>query len=234
MFKYLLHKKAARPDQIARDIFPGVHKSAVYRRLQKLRNANYIENNSIHLEGRPQIFYHLSLKGLSILDESGRYSFAHPRLKSDSVAHDLDLVDLDHHIGKLRVVEDFFTENEIKSYEHFGNSKVFQKFQSIETDRILLLNLPEKIRYVGLEFEKSRKSKERYRSKILDYYLAKEIDAVFYICESNGTKDLIKKIDFEFSKDFSQKVYFTTLNCVFSSDKTLKLERHNGRSITMD
>ncbi|MEI8347569.1 MAG: hypothetical protein WCG27_08875, partial [Pseudomonadota bacterium] len=111
LFRFLFEYKVANLEHLRRYLFKGGSWQNVYRRLKKLRDAKYIERVAYLKDDKGYMAYSLSSKGQDQVLQNWPLDIQRVQLRSNSVLHDLELVDIGERLkAEVRTV-DYFPEN---------------------------------------------------------------------------------------------------------------------------
>ena len=177
--------------------------------------------------------YELKPSALESLTSEYPYCIDQPRLKSDSVSHDLELVDIDRKLFALPCMEDIYTENMLLCCSEFEEIKPLAEFRRLRSDRGLVVRLGDRIRYFALEFEQSAKSKARYRSKFKDYYDTRHIAGVLYVCSTGRLKKSLREIDERLRAHSGPPFYFADAKEFFRDERKAIFTSFSGAKIEL-
>lgn len=229
LFKYLFENKVATRDQINRDIFKTASFKAVNRRLNKLKRSKLIAHRPVALDNKMIYAYEVTRSGLEqsleiIPDEVEQFT-----LKSDSIDHDLTLVDLIHHLKRLSGVTSIITENALQCYEDLKTDQTWRSYSYLHCDGVVCMKVNDLNAILALEYDKEIKSKKRYFKKLLDYYGYSEVQAVLYICENKNIKRTILEIDDQISDDGNSKFFLCLKDEVQNHTGQVTFENSKGQ-----
>ena len=230
LFEYLHACKVATIKQINRDIFQ-TSRVTCYQRIKKYQEKKFIKAIGVFQNDIHCFAYEVTPKGEKIIKANLRGIMSGNRFRSNSIEHDLFLVDIKNIFASKKMVKAYYTENQIQTYFDFRSEENLQPFQEMQTDACLILqkNDFDPI-HVALELELSVKATERYRQKIREaYYL--NIFGIIYICKDNFLIKKLQKIDEEVREERRTKIYFSTLDEILSSQEELTFYCHDGTSL---
>ena len=98
----------------------------------------------------------------------------------------------------------------------------------LNADGAIRIKTPSGSFWASIEYERRKKSFEKYVKKLTDYYLQPEITAVFYICEKKEIEKIITNIDREIGHEFKAKIYTTMQENVISQNKKVPFKNSQG------
>jgi hypothetical protein len=128
-------------------------------------------------------------------------------------------------------IKDVLTEADIKS-----SGKFLRQIGHIKTklpDLYFKINLPDPVK-IAVEYERTRKSNERYRQLLLSYIFFKEVDAVLYITSSPAIEETIRAVAIKNNYSFeSRPLLFAQVSDVLKNPTNFLIKMRN-RSITFD
>ena len=229
LFNYLYEVKVATASQITRDIYKGLTKTVVYRRLKKLIGQQYLVRTHYFDKTRAISVYSLSKSSLRrfVLGRDDKYKIK--RCLSDSIEHDVILNDIRHLFLSLQEVDDYLSENILHSDASFVTTEELQPFKNVSPDGVILLRKKGKVFHIAIEYEHTLKYSSRYRSLFFRYYLESDIPHVFYICRDKKILQRVSRVEKGSVERGREKVLFTTLDDLFSNPKYLKLALPNDQ-----
>lgn len=201
-------------------------------RMNKLFCAGYVDKKSLFLEGSNQTYFEITPLGLNFIKSNLSGDVVFRNYKSDSLIHDLNLVDISKVFLTFNSVSHMHYESEIRSYSHESLHDDLHPFLVLRTDRVISVTSSEGSALVALEYERTLKRSHRLVSKLRSYYLNDDIPAVFYICE---TKEIIKeliKADTKACDGENSKVYFCELTDVQNSDHKITFTNQQNKKMT--
>jgi hypothetical protein len=184
---------------------------------------------------RDQSFaYETTTKGEKIAKANLREMISGNRFRSNSVTHDLTLVDIRNILRSTNVVKEYYTENQMQTYRDFRTEEELRCFQELQLDAVMKIQKGEKAPiYVGLEFESSAKAICRYQDKIRRFYYKSPAFIVF-VCEDKALENKIKKVEQNYVKDKSSIIFYLTLEQLLSSRGSVTFTRLDGKCLTLD
>jgi len=233
LFEYLHACKVATTKQINRDIFKTSH-ATCYQRLQRYLDVKCLKVVPTD-RGRDQSFaYEVTSKGENIVKANFRDLISGDRFRSNSVAHDLTLVDIRNVLISKRVVKDYYTENQIQTYKDFRTEDHLRPFQELQLDAVIKLQKAEQPPILGgIEFESSAKAICRYQEKIRRLYFNGPT-FLLYICGDKTLENKVKRIELAFIKDKPPKIYYLTVKELLESKHDVTFTRQDGKSICLE
>lgn len=232
--QFVFEQRAVAFSQLAERFFNTVGIPTAFKRLEKLFLSGYLTKNFTLWEKSRTAYYGCTAKGVKLLAEHYRYKITGPDFKSDSVPHDLGVVRLRLRLEKTEMLAEYFSESMLQSCSAFSEHGKYAAFSRINSDAALCLKKQNEKYLVALEYEVSDKSSARYIKKLSDYYMAKSIGAVLYVCGDAEIQSLICQCDKEVSQESVAKI-FTCLdeNIQNSPDRLTFFNRKNG-SLTLE
>jgi predicted transcriptional regulator len=233
LFEYLHACKVATTKQINRDIFKTGH-ATCYQRLQK-----YLEKKCLQVvptdRQRDQSYaYEVTKKGEKIIKANIRDLLCGDRFRSNSISHDLTLVDIRNILMSKSDVKEYYTENQIQTYKDFRTEKDLIPFQELQCDAgIMIQRGDNNPLYIGVEYELSAKSRSRYLDKIGSLYYNGPVYLI-YICKDKSLIKKLKKIETIYIKNRTPKIFYITLSELLESNGSVTFTRQDGKSITLN
>lgn len=228
ILQFVFEHRAVSHQQIACSFFNGAHRSTAHDRLSKISKAGYLVKSSILHLGAQTIFYAITNKGVQCFSNLYKYEITSPAFKSDSVNHDLGLVEIRKRLEKTNMVVEYLSESVLQSCIGLAESEKFRAFSILNSDAALAIDTKKHQYQVALEYEISDKQESRYAKKLTDYYFAPSVAAVFYICGNARIENLIRKVDAEVGQKFEAKVFACQENIFHRESESLPL--HNRKN----
>jgi predicted transcriptional regulator len=211
LFLYLFSNKVATKSQIARDLFPHMTHQAIYKRLNKLSKFHFIEK-SYHQDLGGRIIYSI---GKRSLDEYFSDCEVIKKCKSDSIKHDLTLVDIRSVLIQRPGVQNYYTEALLKSKQVLLSPEFDLFYSEIRPDAIVKLRLTHGEYLFSLEYESSIKFLKRYKELFKKYLNQNFIQGVLYITKDEKVLKRVSNIQKEFFKDLPPIIFYSTLENIF-------------------
>ncbi len=231
LFKYLHEHKVATNKQINRDIFKVYH-SVLGRRLKKLRNANFIEESRRDHNGDKSIIFNLGKRGYDHVTKEHPDQYLIQRYKSNSIDHDLRLVDVKNVFSKKSFVTGYWTENILQTSLEIADDELLSQFRIFQFDALLRLDNRKGSHVLcGLEYEASSKSQSDYEKKLSLLYRHDYLKAVLYICKSQQVEGVIKRIESKCNEGQEGKIYYALFSNVLSAGQSVTFKNLNGHII---
>jgi hypothetical protein len=218
ILKYVFTFRVVTYDQVRRKFFSENKDSAARKRIRELRAVKLLRSSYIEYNQKAVKCISLTEKGWGLIARSWPFEIDRPYLKSESPGHDFRLAEVHLCFEKLKLYEDFLSENLLQSSSVLKEKLELRGLINIQADGALILKDNSGRRYLyAVEFEASRKTIERYQKKLSSYYQVGGIDGVIYICADQGLKDLIVKVDREIRTGSDSIVYLGEESRVLSS-----------------
>ena len=232
LFEYLHACKVATTKQINRDIFKTSH-ATCYQRLRRYEEKNFLKVVPTDRQRDQSYAYEVTKKGEKVIKANIRDLLCENRFRSNSVAHDLTLVDIRNILLSKNDVKEYFTENQIQTYKDFRTEKDIVPFQELQCDAGIMLQRGDtNPLYIGVEYESSAKSRSRYLDKIGSLYYNGPVYLI-YICKDKSLIKKLKKIEAIYIKDRPPKIFYTTLSEFLESKDSVTFTRQDGKSISL-
>lgn len=233
-FKYLHAVKVVTIKQANRDIFKRHHKTC-YLRLRKFLKRKFI--TAINTDWKVDRSFTLSLtnKGMKIVNSSMKDLVDGKRFKSNSINHDLKLVDIRKIISDKKMVQEYYTENQIQTYSLFNSDDELSRFKRMRVDAVLGIQSSGKEKvYIPLEYEISVKSISEYQKKMREIYFYKDLKYLFYVCQDTSSMNKIKRIEMEFAQNQRKKVLYTTYDELITQTKVVTFINQDNQSFKLE
>ncbi len=221
VMKFLFEHRVATREQIGIAFFCGRVQSTVQERLDALVRAKYLTKTGAHYGGISKSAYGLDEKGLKEVIKCYSRSITNPICKSDSVVHDLGLVDIRKRLQKTKMLAGYIPENVLQACGEFQEQEAFKPFCRLNSDAAIILNTKGGPLNIALEYEASHKTVPRYAKKLRDYYQSREVRAVFYICAHAGIERTIRQAELEVAAKHQPKLFICDFEKFQAEDQTL-------------
>jgi DNA-binding MarR family transcriptional regulator len=220
--------------QLHHKIFPGRSLTVTSRRIRELWLKGFLERRFIEGQGcRPRSVLQTTPKALKELADSYRYAITAELCKSDSVRHDLALVDLRFRLERLKSVTDYFTENMLQACAKLSEREETRPFVQVNSDAAIEVTRKGEKFLVGLEYENSEKAKERYVRKLVSYYSDGRTPVILYVCESARIRSAIVQAEAEMIGKRPPRCHYSLLSDVLASSNECTFEDMNGAKIVL-
>ena len=227
IFSYLFEQKVASQKVIFENFFSKRAQNTMVGRLQKLFREKLIGKSGCDLNGRMQIYYSLKLKGFKAIEQDFIFDTPDPYLKSDSIEHDLEICEIRNKLESYEMVDQYYSENYLQNCCFGEKSQVLLPLRELNADAGIVIKTNDGKFTAAVEYERRRKTADKYAKKFNDYYLRDDITAVFYICETKEIAKMIAKVDREIGAGFRAKIYTTMREDMSHLEKKLPLKNSN-------
>lgn len=205
--------------QIHHQIFSGRSRQLVSKRLAALCNGGFLERRRLDGErGSAFSVFSNTPKALKEIANSYRYAITTELCKSDSVKHDITLVNLGNRLKCLKTVTGYFTENMLQACREFSERDETKPFVSNNSDAAIEVTRNGKKLMVGIEFESSEKARERYIRKLVSYYTDGRTPVVLYVCESPRIRAAVAQAEAEVMATKACRCHYALVENVLKSD----------------
>ena len=232
-FKYLHSCKVATTKQINRDIFKA-SRIACHERLKKFHKKDFVLKLSSQWEIDRSYVFSLSPKGMKVIKFNLESILDGKRFKSDSIAHDLKLVNIKNIFSKFKMVKDYITENQLQTYDLSFWEDDLSSMKEMRVDAVAWIqDIGKPKLMIPIELEISTKAASEYLNKITEIYYQSEIKFLFYICDSKETEKKIKKIERDFIKDQRKKIFYSTYKDILSHNGEISFTNLDEESIKL-
>jgi len=216
---FFLHSvKIATIDQIGREAYPDLGKWGLYKRLQRLEKQGYLQGIRSSETNFNKV-YNITRKSLKkyfpIRDVKRN------EIKSDSIKHDIGLVDIRHALCRSNKVTTYIPENSLQTWPTSHIGEVYTSFVRCNSDAALELTVNNVQIYFAIEYEISLKQDIRYRDTLRRYYLENNISRVLYILESQNHIKHIIKAEKEMDITIQPKFFYTTKEQLVQNEKLI-------------
>ncbi len=152
------------------------------------------------------------------------------RFKSNSINHDLKLVNVRNKFLSLTTVKGYTTENQLQTYSSFNTEDDFSILRDMRVDAVIDIQDHGKPRLsLPIELEISVKSVSEYQKKIREIYYHKTIKYLFYVCNNKESERKIKKLELDFTKERTKKVFYITYDELLSSKESVTFSNQDNQ-----
>ncbi len=233
LLTFAFESKILNLQQINNYIFGNKDFSTVWRRVRKVETNGYLERIPYLSNDNTFSGYSITNKGLKAIKCVFPYCISSNKLKSDSILHDLDLVDIRKSFEKFSVVNNYLTENLLQNCDEFDSDYKLRPFVNLRSDAVLELQLKSGPSYLALEYEPSLKSKKRYFDKILSYYSESEIIGILYVSPDEGIIKSIQKAESQICQRYGGKfkIFFCRSKNVLKEQSQIHFENQEGHPL---
>ncbi len=231
--KFVFACRVATYGQIARRHFSKTSVVIARRRIRNLTEQGYFRIGHVLIgkyvertvQPLPLVWPQICEKWLFHVDS--------PHFKSESPGHDVRMTELILRFEKLTSFRSFLTENLLQSSSDLIEDPRLRDLEGIQPDGILIVRDQKGAeRLYAVELEISKKTPERYREKLLGYYLARGIDGVLYICSTPQIAAVVARADREIRRErdsivrflFEQDALASTDKMIFVNDEEVPVE----------
>jgi len=151
-------------------------------------------------------------------------------LQSKDVPHDLDLVDIRRHLESQKGIKGYWTENMILMGAcPFSDELLLGCY--LNPDAALVLERNDKKFNLVLEYERTRKYSDRYKSMFRKYYNSR-VAAVFFVCKNEALLKRIGRIEKSTIEGSVRKIYYSDFS-KWKAGQACKFTNLNGACITL-
>lgn len=228
--RYLHAVKISTYERAKRDIYYEYHPESVANRIRKLIKAGIIEGKRIHRYENGRQLLNITKAGFKrfIKDEEIKKI----ELKSDSIVHDLKLVDIRYAIMNTKMVKAYHTENEVQTWGECNFEGMSHYFKQMNTDGVITIDTGREPLCIALEYENTQKTDIRYEQLLKHYYYYDDIPVVLYVARRNSILKKLKRIEREYRKSKGYKFYYSLEQAILQEGK-LMFENINGDFIDL-
>ncbi len=221
--------------QIGDEFFPNVARQNVVRRLLKLAEYGFLERKIVSpLGARDFPAYSIKPQALEIVRTRYPFRIVKDLCKSDSVEHDIELVNLRKRFRALPSINSYFTENMLQACEDFSGMDSLSAFKEYNTDVALKIRKNGKIIIAGLEFERSEKTVDRYAKKLQSYYADPYTAIIFYVCRNVAIQKVLVRAEISVMAGATPRCFYALLQNVLEPKAKCTFTNIKGDKITLD
>lgn len=221
--------------QIEAEFFSEVARQTFSARLLKLVRYGFLDRKIISSSEVGDFpAYSITPKALEVVKARYPFRIVKDYCKSDSVGHDVELVNVRNRIRAFRSVATYYTENMLQACEEFSGTDSLAAFKKQNTDAALEVRKNGKISVAGLEFERSEKAFERYTKKLFGYYSDSRTAVIFYVCRSPAIQRVIARAEAAVMGSNRPRCFYASLEDVLKRNEKCIFKNLKGDSITLD
>lgn len=232
LFLYLFVNKAATVRDITQDIFKGVCTKTVNRRLVRLSCAGLVEA-SAHRDLDNRMVYSLTKKGLHRY-VAERNVAKRAQLKSDSVEHDLTILEIKRKFRTFKNVLGIYSENLVRSGLVDDHAKEFRHFRELRPDAVVKVKIRDKVYLLPLEYEASSKSPKRNAKLLGKYYSCPVVAGVFFIARTDKIARKVRQKDAAKKSGRGGLFYYCLLEDVLAAEGKMVFTSITGGTVTVE
>lgn len=221
--------------QIGAEFFPQLARQNISRRLTKLTRYGFLDSHvACPLGGSRLSVYSVTPKALEVVRVWYPFRIMKELCKSDSVEHDVQLVEVRKRLQSLQSVASYYTENMLQACEEFSTRDSTVAFVKNNTDAAIEVRKNGKITVVGLEFERSEKALDRYAKKLLSYYSDSRTAVVFYVCRNAAIQKTLARAEASVMGASPSRCFYALLENVLEGNGKCTFKNLKGNTITLD
>ena len=192
LFDYIFRFKVASTAQIKRDIYPSVSIDVAYKRLQKFCRYKYLHRKAHRVN--KQFTNVFSLTPLGFKDFITEKNAKGKHLKSDTIDHDLKLIEIANRIQSGKRVNAYYTENALKCDFEVWDRQCLEAVKEVHPDAIARVHFPNGEYSVAIEYEARLKNPTRYEDLFYRYReKGGAVPGIFYICANSRILNKIQQ-----------------------------------------
>lgn len=234
IFGEIFENRVMYGKQLSASHFPGLAPQRARRRLCKLERIGYLERRYVYgPRESAHAAYSLTPKALKAIASTYRHKITREFVKSDSVAHDLVLVEVRRRLERLKLITGYYTENMLQACAEFSEREALWPFVQNNTDAVLEVTRQGNKTLVALEFENSEKAQERYTRKLVSYYSDAKTPAVFYVCGSARIRAALVKAEAAVGGKGPPRCFYALLSDVLGESSSCTFTDRQGARIVL-
>ncbi len=232
LFDYLFRHRVAIAKVIHRDVFNDYKSLKCTRvRLNRLMKAGYIQAKYFNLESRDKCYRLTSSTVKRFIDFSKN---AYIWKGTNSPNHDINLIDIWRSLKNREKIEYMLTEHEYNLRDNLKCTEARMNLGDLRPDGYLEIRIGGKSFKAALEYERSSKTKPRYLDMIDRYYRNKNIKAVFYISEHEGTQKQVQNAELEYRTRSQEPKFFYALRDNINENDTISFRSVGNKEYQID
>jgi hypothetical protein len=234
IFGEIFENRVMYGKQLSDSHFPGLAPQRARRRLCKLESLGYIERRYVYgPHESAHAAYSLTPKALKAITDTYRHKITREFVKSDSVAHDLMLVEVRRRLERLKLVTRYYTENMLQACAEFSEREALWPFVQNNTDAVLEVTRQGAKTLVALEWENSEKAQERYTRKLVSYYSDARTPAVFYVCANARIRAAVAQAEAAVGGKGPPRCFYSLIEDVLSESPSCTFTDRKGAKIVL-
>ncbi len=201
-------------------------------RLKKLLKHGLIRIIGKNFKHSNSLIYGLTKSGLKEILKRHPKMLLVERYQSNSIDHDVKLVEIFQNLINKKNVQNYWPENVIQCSRKFSEDEKLSRYREFFFDGLIQYNdLAYGTFIFGLEYESSQKGSSEYRKKLTNLYRYKRPQAILYLCETLSIENAIKKIEKELVTDNSYKLYFMQFESLITHNDFVTFVNQEGSKI---
>ena len=214
--RYLHAVKVSTYERVVRDIYTNHKVHSIGDRIRKMEDNHLLEGWRNRKLMRGKRIVSLTARGFDLFVKSGEEERV--ELKSNSVEHDLCLVDIRHKLMKQDKIKMYLTENEIQTWGSTLHKEGYSSFVDLRPDAVVDMQAPKGTVKVPLEYDAYHKSRERYVTFVDKYYNRSDVAIVFMVCGQDRITNVIKDIEEKKAISGRPKFFYALKSDLLKSD----------------
>lgn len=228
--KYLHSVKVVSYEQANRDIYHGIKRDSVSKRLRKLESNKLIEGYRSRTVCHGKKIVSLTKKGFYEFVAKGEEQRV--ELKSDSVEHDLALVDIRYRFLRRPKIKKYLSENELQTWGKSHYDGIYSTFVNLNSDSLVVVKGADNLQFLPIEFDAFHKSNSRYEQFFEKYYNSSEVTIALYVCNTKRIMMQLMKVEEQKGNTVHPKFFYILKNDLFENDE-LVFKNWKGQQIKL-
>lgn len=234
VMKFVFACRAVTYDQIVRRHFHGIDKKTAWKRLRRLSKYGFFKISSMEINCKSVKVVQPLGTIWPAIREKWTFLIDTPHFKSESVEHDVRMAEVILRFEQLNCFRSFFPENLLQSSLALAEDPRFKDAVKLQSDGVLtFVDARGNFRAYGVELELSKKSPERYREKLVNYYLARGLDGVLYVSPEREIQRLLARVDEEIRLQRDSILHFSYERDVVSGTTPLIFTNVQGGNLEL-
>lgn len=233
LLNLLFAQKVANVEQVNTLLMANISVSTTYRMLKDLLDEKFVQKVPYLLSPRSKCAYSITDKAFNEFILGNSEIKVPKRIKSNSIEHDITLVDLRIRFSKCASVVSWISENLLQCGLGYDKQYGVSQFVKHYPDAVMELKIEGQNYLIALEYEASIKNLARYEQKILNYYMHPEIGVVIYISANSSIQNLIKQSEIGRCANFQKKIYYNTIDNILRASGVLPFVNVENKSINI-
>lgn len=233
LFHFLFKYKLGGIKEINQFCYPTSEECNLRKRLRKVEGLKLIRRNGMEINKRYQIIYELTKEGMNKLTKTVPIEVKRNQIKSNSKAHDLNLIYIGESLKRSSNITRYITENELQCIKSFSESESTQKLVEVYSDGYALIKRGEFEFNAAIEYEQSDNGASKYEQLIFDYYISSSTSVVLYFTKHEWIKKFIFKYEEEHYLNATPKFYIHIIKNEIGMIKNLTFQNRKGQNLNL-
>ena len=233
ILQHLFSFSASTVEQIGRDVFKTNGRSFPYSEMKTLERKGFVERRFFYDGGKAKGAYVLTPRGFGYCSLFEEEEIRNKKYLPSSLLHDLALVDIASSLKKLSAVRNYHTENELLAKGGHLLEEEKRELLTLRSDALMELERDGKGFFFGVEYEASRKYKDRLEEKINRFYDCPEVYGCLFVCKEKELIDRMKAVEKRENPKAKAKIYYGLSEDFQKRHKTMTFFGKDGAKLNL-